>query len=601
MTGGEDDLTEVFTPGRGSGGEAAPPPARDDSDDAPAEDCPLVPLGARQGEYYLLSPAGELRSVPFSRMNAAGLESLTDGDTRWYFRHFSEVDPKTREMSIAVPRARRWIMRACQQKGLFDPSTPVRGRGVWNSDNAPLVHAGDGIWTHAAGWRPAGYVADGSIYIAAAKIVRPAPEPASETEARGLLETLGARWNFVEPWGASVVAGFMAQGFLGQAPDWRAHVYCVAAAGSGKSWLTDALKAALGGAANPAMNNYTESYLRQSLNNEARAILLDEAEPGDQNGNRIKAVIELMRHMSGLAGATAGRGSADGKAISYHMAGSVWMASILQGRLTPQDRSRITTIRLGRLPDNVVKAGGREDTLAFIAALREASPRLWARAIHGWPRFLENLDVWRRELAEADCSARLIDQVATLFAARDMMMSDTPTDAQALRDDIDLIKPLIDDVKEETGADVEGVECWQHLMTTLSTVTRSGTARTVASLVMQARTESGDGAARQLQGMGLRYYHLERDGVDYGMGVAVSNTHAGVRTLFRDTRWGDDAWPGALDTLVGSVRVGKSMRIGGLTCKAVWVPAAYLPVSDAPIDGDPAADPDDPGADPPET
>lgn len=575
----------------------------------PADDCPFVPVGHRAGEYYLLSPAGELRSIPFSRMNANGLESLTDGDMRWYYRHFTDYDERRKEDILSIVKARRWIMRACTARGLFDPATPVRGRGVWNVDNAPMVHVGDAVWTSARGWRSAGFIGAGAIYAAQPKITRPAETPASEAVAADLFARIGQAWNFTDPWGAAVLTGFIGESYLGQAPDWRANLYCQAAAGSGKSWLTGAIAATLGGAANPSANNYTEAALRQSLNGEARAILLDEAEPGDSGGHKIKAVIELIRHMSGLEGASVQRGSADGRAQSFHMAGSVFMASILQGRLAPQDRSRITTFHLGPLLKESEGGIGRSGAIQLTADLRAASPALWARAIAGWPRFLENMEAWRSALDRAGCSPRQIDQIATLFAARDMMVSDTATDPAAVSDEIDMLMPMLLDEAEETSASVEGVECWHHLLTSQSGIARDGAHPTVARLILNAMDPAGHASMRNLQSLGMRFLNLkqkDRDGVeiDYGRGVVVANQHDGLTRLFRDTRWRDGAWPGALAMIPGHVTT-KTVRIDGMPLRGVFVPAEYLPAfgpgddegaADAGNAG-PAGDPDDPGND----
>lgn len=572
----------------------------------PADDCPFVPVGHRAGEYYLLSPAGELRSIPFSRMNANGLESLTDGDMRWYYRHFTDYDERRKEDVLSIVKARRWIMRACTARGLFDPATPVRGRGVWNVDNAPMVHVGDAVWTKARGWRSAGFIGAGAIYAAQPKITRPAERPATEAVAAELFDRIGRAWNFTDPWGAAALTGFIGESFLGQAPDWRANLYCQAAAGSGKSWLTGAIAATLGGAANPSANNYTEAALRQSLNGEARAILLDEAEPGDSGGHKIKAVIELIRHMSGLEGASVQRGSADGRAQSFHMAGSVFMASILQGRLAPQDRSRITTFHLGPLLKESDGGLGRAGAIQLTADLRDASPALWARAIAGWPRFLENMEAWRSALDRAGCSPRQIDQIATLFAARDMMVSDRATDPAAVSEEIDMLMPMLLDEAEETSSSVEGVECWNHLLTSQSGIVRDGTHPTVARLILNAMDSSSHASMRNLQSLGMRLLTLKqknRDGVevDYGRGVVVANQHDGLTRLFRDTRWGDGAWPGALAMIPGHVTT-KTVRIDGVPLRGVFVPADYLPAfgpgdDEGAVDAAPAGDPDDPGND----
>ncbi len=107
-----------------------------------------------------------------------------------------------------------------------------------------------------------------------------------------------------------------------------------------KTWLAELLAVALGGAAHPLQNNFTEAGIRQALTGEARALILDEAEH-DEGGRRIKAVIETIRHMSGAAGARVVRGTAGGTAQAFTLAGPVYLSAVLAGALKPQDRSRI--------------------------------------------------------------------------------------------------------------------------------------------------------------------------------------------------------------------------------------------------------------------
>ncbi len=74
------------------------------------------------------------------------------------------------------------------------------------------------------------------------------------------------------------MTGFVGAAMLGGATPWRAHVYALGPYGSGKSWLGELQSAALGAAAHPISNNYTEAGLRQAFTTQSLALILDEAE-----------------------------------------------------------------------------------------------------------------------------------------------------------------------------------------------------------------------------------------------------------------------------------------------------------------------------------
>ena len=325
-------------------------------------DAPVTPIGEFNGEYYFFSASGERRILKWRELERrAAILSLFGANETWLYETFP---PGEEGGGWIVTKAAKALMAACVAEGIIDPHTVVRGPGIWPlAHSDALMHLGNqfllastGLAPHRIGVRRAGI-----LYPASAPISPPGPLVASVADTRGLLDAL-RYWNIADPGGvaglgAEVALGWLGVALLGGAPPWRPHLMVTGEAGTGKSWLAALLSAALGAAGHPSANEFTAAGLHQALTNCAMAMVLDEAEPGDAGGEKIQAVIEMIRKMSGRDGAKFWRGSAGGEARGFTITGAVYMSSILPGRLRPQDRTRITELTLAR-----INAPGREVT-----------------------------------------------------------------------------------------------------------------------------------------------------------------------------------------------------------------------------------------------
>jgi hypothetical protein len=569
--------------------DAPRPP--DDADRERRRTCPITPLGHCRGEYFFFSPSGEWRSTQGGRMNAQVLASIFDGDRSWLFKHFRRENDKGEGM-FNDRAASAWIMRQCATEGLIDPTIQKRGPGVWRDRSAGLLfHGGDGLLIDDE-WHRAGVKRDDILYPAASRIARPASKPAGRDVGERLLAAIKL-WNFEEEVGAHVVMGFIGAAFLGAAPRWRAHIMVLAPLGSGKSGLADLVAAALGGAAHPTTNNYTEAGLRQALSGMSRAMILDEAEHDEGHG-RLGKVIELIRHMSGGNGARVMRGSAVGASQEFVVNACVYLSSILMGVLKPQDRSRITVVQLGRLAAGENAAGAAERARLAIEDVRGIGAGLWARAIRGFPRFLETMEVYREAFLGAECTPRVADQLATLATGRDLLLYDEVPEPGEMEAEVERFMPLIQATREEqeTG---EGPECLQHLLSSPIEFLRSGEHRTVAQLVMAAAGPAGTMDRRDLEAMGIKLVRSKgsdrwaswNNSVGEKPHMAISNTHVVLKRFFKGTRWAGGAHVQALRYLPGSERCRRSaLRFAGLQSRAAIIPPQYLPRDDEDEYGD---------------
>jgi hypothetical protein len=467
-------------------------------------------------------------------------------------------------------------MSRAARKGLFDPSTPVRGPGVWRTaKNDLVVHAGDALAVlapedclkiadskAALDWQSAGQVIDNGLYAAAPRCLRPALKPASRAAGNRLLAGLRL-WTYDDKRAADMVLGFIGASYLGGAPAWRVHLLISAQGGSGKTWLMNFIEAALGGMGAYA-NDFTEAGIRQSLTGESRVLLLDEAEGEDGTISKVQSVIQLLRRMSSGGGANVMRGSSSGRAQNFQLTGCAAMAAILPPPLKPQDRSRICQINVVRPASGDHAAAAAERATAAIAEMRDLAPGFRMRALAGWPRFLDTFAAYRATLVGSGLSGRNADTLATLLAGRDLLLNDEMPDADSIAQDVEHFAPFMA-AAEEAEDEGEGQQCLTHLLSSPFDRWRDGERATIAEMMIDRRADL-------LGRIGIKLVKL-----DEGGGLLIANRHVGLNRIFEGSNWSDGRWVTALRYLEGAKPLTDPTRFAGVLARATFLPQLYMP------------------------
>jgi len=578
-----------------------------------AEDgaCKVTALGHDNGVYYFIGPSGQRRDLKPRQLTTYGdLISLFDGDGKWLVDHHGKRDKNdepTGEIKIAEAGAA--LMRRCVRAGLYDPAMAVRSYGVWRGPrDSVLAHCGGTlIYFDASGQRrraQAGLRLPDALYLAAPPIEPPDDVEASAAECATVFAAIRDLWNFNGAHLPRLVFGFIPNAMLGAAPAWRVHVLLTGAPGkAGKTHLLNLIGAALGAQGN-TLNDPTEAGLREWLSNQGRAVLYDEA-GGRQGGDEsrsflpVTAIIGLLRRMADAEGAHSVRGSGGGGVKHYRMAGAAALAAANPPILDEQDRTRILEVDLKNAdPNNRAKVlGAIEDTAQLSAKLR-------ARALRGWGRFGENLHVYRAALIAQNCDARQADQLGTLLAAAEMMLSDEAIDADSAADEIAALKPVIQEFIV-LGAELSnGRQCYGALMSAQIEHWKGGVKSTVGRLVEMARDPTAGDARAALAVHGLIVDEMEdvvgetdegrpiravrRDNGGRGailQQLVIANQHDGLKRIFRGTPWENGAWRRALLQLpkaeAGDPRLGPK-SFAGYKSRWIALPERYLPDKPAP-------------------
>lgn len=569
------------TSGAAGGPAGDDPPPLDDDDPGPL---PIVALGHRHGLYYVIAKSGEVRKLGVRDLSAIGMLSLFDGDDRWLKQAAPSTSKRGEDAgSFSARQAASWLMRLCGDAGLFDPSLPMRGPGIWphNDGRTLVVHAGDQLWINGA-WQPAGRRFADAIFPAFPKIQKPQFPGGAADIGKKMRQHL-ALWEFKHPFMGGLFLGLIAQMMLGAAPKWRVHGLLTSDRGSGKTTLLDYVVALLGPMAQ-VKNRFSEPGLRQLLNQQARTIVLDEAEG---SSGRAQQMIELLRTMAGGKGMEGVLGSADGSGSSdqQSVTGHALIAAINPPMLTPQDRSRIFEFELKPLRADTTK----EQAEAAVQWATENSAALRGRAIEGWQRFQDSLVVYHSVLMGEPhrCDQRQADLLGTLLAGRDMLLHDDPCVTDIADEVVEKIKSLIATMQMDDELDGNPTQCWALLLSRQVEHWTGGSKSTLGSLIQR----------RQMTEDTVNNNHLDEIMANYGVRmevpkgeppyVMVAHRHDGLTRIFAGSDWENGGWRKALSRLAGAEEPPNPRWFAGIKQRYVRVPSTWLPPPyDPPIEGE---------------
>lgn len=567
------------------GGDDAPPPDAPPPDGAPAkpkdesDGCPVRPIGHRQLVYYFISPSGELIPIGAGAMNARGIIGLFDGEQKWLRENFPAFNQHGEPTGGWSDRnAMAWLIRQCRAKGLYDEAMPLRRLGVWrHGEGGPVSNCGDVLVIADAaapdGWRVerAGVRWDNIVYETDTAIARPATAPATRDEGREIVQGL-ASWAFVHSAGPMIVAGWCAVAMLGGWPLWHPMAGVWGPPGSGKSTMIGYLKAALGGQATIPFTNITEAFLRQIMQRQARAILLDEQEGADRAGpDAVKAekVIAWLRDLSGADGANTGRGSAGGKAQLFQANGLAFLGAVAPPEMVPADRSRWALSQLGPLDLGADVAAAKAAHAARMKRAAELSPALRARMILGAGRYTASLKVLQETIMALPAQPRVADQYGSLLAGYWTLTRDEALTAEAAKALVGKVLDYIDEAKRVDVDESVGHECLNALFS--APLEAAAGSKTVGEGLLEQNDE-------KLARIGIRRMPE---------GLALANKHAGLDRVLAATRWAGGRWARVLRTLEGAKASAAALNFAGAKSRATILPASYMPEGGPPGDAPP--------------
>jgi hypothetical protein len=582
---------------------------------------PVIPLGMDGTTFFFLNTLGQV--VPVADLKAETVKKLYAGRIDFLYWAFPRKRAPSKETiekgaeAIAefyanpdsingwdAETAGNLLYNAAAMRGVWRDYELVRGRGTWADpeDKTRLVlHCGNSLFVRDAKGKydrlPPGDL-DSAVYPA--EPVRPYPFNAPQGPEPGReLEALISTWRFRRgELDVRLLIGYIAQGFVTGALDWRPSVWVTGGPGSGKSTLTKDLMKALLGSGVIYATNVTVASIYQHVGHSSLPTILDEFETQNDPA-KTRAVVEFMRQAS--SGGVVMRGGADGKGKTFYARTPFCFTSIIRHGLRPQDLSRMAILNLNPFePGDVMP---RLD----VKELGLLGRKLFRRMVDNWAELQERLLTWRASLEARGHDSRAAMQFGTLMACADVLLEDAPPDSDTLDHWCDLLAP---DVLDETaGKQPEWERCLIGLLAAPVEAWRSGKQRTVGALLDafmepddaegQAEVFGGATTAKgklkvlngYLAAAGLKVEPRVSERADVEWWLAVPGSDEKLRQLFRGSDYEgeasvDGAWNSSLQQAPPDMWMLRRSRIDGRQRRCTWLDLSKVVAGD---DGPPEA------------
>lgn len=503
---------------------------------------PILILGHRDGNYYFVTRARELRVFTSGQLHGrGGLADLFAGDVRWATRHYPA---RNREGDLTsrpnVPPLMEALIAACRVKGYYDGRQPFRSIGTWLEDGKPLVHAGNRIFHDGRFFEPGEQIGR-SRYVLGPNQAAPAHQEDRDGYEWTPLDLAGRaaimahldEWHWDSPEARELAAGKLWCDALGDAVRWKVHGFFRARAGSGKSTLLQYIKALLGGAAHEIERSYSKTHLEEQGKHKALAILLEEAEgdPGEE-ASRLAQIFKLLLLLSD-EGATGGRFN---RQIDLH--GPVTLVATLTDNWKATIKSRVVLLELRSLRSRENHALlSPEGVAANIEAARGLSTRFRAAVLAAFDLFHDNLKLARARILDLGGDSRDADTLGHLLAGlATMTLGRLMTEDEVGK--LDRFVPWITTLRDQEDGVDDAMELFNTILGLPADNWRGGGRLTIGQMVALGREDDGGDYRKMLLVYGLR---LDRRKLADGTWetweqawLVIANRHPGLDDLLRD-------------------------------------------------------------------
>jgi len=551
------------------------------------DNCPVTPLGVRDGYSYYLDTWGQLRGLGKHEIQAMKALFGKDIPALWRaFPKWRKVDDDYQKIDgvFDADKASTAMYMACSEQGLFNPDNAVRGVGAWQTEDGELVyHMGDKLLIGGKTEQPGRH--GRHIYPAYPSIPAPAPEDHAENPVPELLKLL-TTWNWQRPdLDPMVVLGLICVQMLGGALDWRPVFWITGGAGAGKSALQQLITMLHGQDGVISSEDPTKSGITSRLGHSSLPVCLDEREPDtDERSSKNSDIIALARIAA--SGGEWLRGSSDqtgsrGKVFSAFLFSSI----LIPGSMKPQDVQRLIQLNLNRLPEDAAPLDLQTPVWrAHGAALKR-------RLIDRWPTFARRKSIWRKALAGVGIHGRDADNWEVTIAMADMAMNASMPDT----DDTDYWCRLISSAWTQTRADVtdDAEAMLLHLKTQVLDLNRRGDNYTVAEWIMvaaglpaapesllplnndplpQEKQARRSKANETLARIGLRVVGERENAVLFIANAKIT----GLNEMFKGTDWAGGSWRQSALRIEGASVCSVPKRLKGTSTRGVNIPISSI-------------------------
>lgn len=521
----------------------------------------VQPLGYDDSAYYYTSSSNkQIVKLSASAHTSQGLLHLMPYQW-WESRYSKGVTKDGVSKGIDWTQAASDLLQACRDEGIFDPKK-VRGLGCWreydwlNQRQKLVIHLGDRLWMDGKELPLNALGESRNIYELRQRLPSPVATQASRQDLQALMDAANAlAWS--DPCHAMLFVGGLSVLRICGALKWRPMLWLTGPSGSGKSTVVEmVIKNVAGPHGVYILGNSSEAGIRQRLKASAQPVIFDEAETDDKrSGNRMKAVLELVRQASSDSDAQIVKGTSDGKGHAFKVNSMFVMSSIQVNLTSEQDINRFTLLELRRNNPNPWKDVSRK----LDAITEDLADRLFSYMISKFETLQSNQAKLEEAIAKTT-DMRTAQQYSILLAGYVTVKEGTvisDEQAQKLCESVGLIKAVHQD-KEDGEQELECLN-WLKLANVDVEVYGNRERVPMSQLILKAT-----GSQEYLD-------VLRKLGIDVDdKNVYVASRHAELDAVYRNTRWEGGLWSRTLSRLPNAAAsVRRSMGLCRLRTTAI--------------------------------
>ena len=390
----------------------------------------IKPLGFNGNRLYFL-PTGKLQVLEVSGVDVSkGVLRMLASDLLWLsaFQKSGGVD---------WDRAANWVIRECEKRGIYNPMS-LRGNGVWKDNSNCVVHMGDHLLVNNE--RKSLNDFD-SKYIYPQRRKIELPKISLLREEKDLLLDIVDAMRFRLDCSRDFLLSFIMFAPISAYWDWRSSIWLRGPAGAGKTTILERfVKPCLGEMCLSFEGDTTEAGIRQSIGNDALAVLFDEPEADSFEGSqKIQNILKFIRSNASSSTGLIAKGTSNQTGIQYQAQCMFLLASINSVPMKTQDKDRITCLELEGREGNTVEKWEQLERLLFKLPV-DIHQKIFYYMISNIEYVKKVIDVFRDFFFVKTGSRRIGDQYGLLSAGRYILM-----DEEKKIPEIDDVAEYVDD------------------------------------------------------------------------------------------------------------------------------------------------------------
>jgi len=505
------------------------------------EDCPVRPLGYEGENYFVVDTLGQVFNTGDKAMGVERLQKLFaghEGFLTWAWPSFAKEGVVT---NFKAEEARRDLFAACAERGPWNMTDQVRGRGAWLDDRGRLIlHCGDVLYFDGQE-EGTGELGD-HFYVRRPSAIRPWEHAIDDVADNPAVEIVNAlrTWNFVRgDVDVMLAMGWIGVALMGAALDWRPSVFVVGDAGSGKSELNKLLKTIMGRFM-IATTNATSAGLYQIVGHDALPIAIDELE-GEDGQDQAAQIIKMARDAA--SGSIRIRGGANHQGVEFQARSAFWFSAINPPPINPASMSRLALLQLRPLSDAAAKVPALKNPETI-------GPKLLRLVADRWLGFPDLYEEYRDVLRANGHDSRGQNTFGTFLAAAHLLLGDEGMDEAKLPwENLEHWGRMLaaDSAPEVSGKTANWARCISEILTSQVDAWNKGERRTIGQIledVLEEKDLMNLGKANQLLAIaGLKI--MEKGVVGEGLGLCVPKDGKDVGKIFMDSSWGGKGGTGS--------------------------------------------------------